>query len=144
MKYKLSIFVMIFPLIIGGSIYLFWRPDSLLMFVWIDYLGLTDILMWIRGSLINYKLPDWILYNLPNGVWTYSFTALLVYLWVESTSWKKYLYMLTPLTLGFSFELGQYFNIIPGTFCIGDILAHLTGAFIGYVLIIKLKKREDE
>ncbi len=134
---KTSIFILIImlPLITGGLIYFLWRPDSLLMFVWIDYVGLTNSLMFLRESFQHYQLPSGILYNLPNGTWTYAFTAMMTYIWLGSTSSRKILFILLPLSLGFAFEYGQYINIIPGTYCYGDVLAHLFGAIMGYIVI---------
>lgn len=142
MKKQSAIVVLtVLPLMIGGLIYLLWRPETLLMFVWADHLGVIDLVMLARVHAELYYLPNWALYNLPNGTWAYAFTATMTYLWVETYGPKKLLYILMPFFLGVFFEIGQYLNVIPGTFCLGDIVAHLLGATLGYLLINLAQRR---
>lgn len=131
----LTAVLVLFPLFAGGVIYLLWRPDSIILFRWIEWLGVYDHLQVARSAVRGVKLPYWLLYNYPNGAWTYAFTATLALIWADARPAKKVIYLLIPLFSGLLLEWGQFLSIYPGTYCRGDVIAHFVGAFWGYMVI---------
>jgi len=135
-KVKLTLMIMVLiisPLLLGGLIYIGWRPESLLMFAWFEFLGIDNAVMILRTTLSQYDLPSWMIFWIPNGTWTFAFTASLALIWLQPENLADYLryrlfWILLPLIFGLTMEAGQLFQILPGTFCFGDIMAHLIGA----------------
>ena len=123
------------PLLIGSLIYIGWRPLNLTMFSWFEEVGILESILYIRATLSMFNIPDWVIYCLPNGTWTFSFTAVMSFLWLQSDSQMKYFWIFTPIALGYLIELGQYYNILVGTFCYGDLIAHTIGAFLALFLV---------
>ena len=52
-------------LFLGGSIYLLFRSKSILMFVWVDKLGLTPVVDKIRSELSHVSLSPISIYEPP-------------------------------------------------------------------------------
>jgi len=113
------------------------------MFDWFRALGLEDVINAWRGGASLYRPPGWVLFYVPNGTWTYAFTSILTYLWIDTFSFIKYLAILFPVSMGLFLEIGQYINFIPGTYSHGDIIAHLLGAIIGFSLVKFIFKRRE-
>lgn len=68
--------------LIGGFIYIAFRSTSLLMFKWFDILGLSNAIYTIRAGVSDYKIASsWILYSLPDGLWTLSYIIVMAALW---------------------------------------------------------------
>lgn len=123
------------PLIIGSLVYISWRPNNLLMFSWFEYLGVMNSILVVRNSLSSFNPPNWVIFWLPNALWSFSFMTILYWLWGKQNNKIKYFFLLLPFVFGFFMELGQLFNILPGTFDIGDIIAHLIGVLLAIFLI---------
>jgi len=122
--------VVILPLLAGSLVYIGWRPKSLIMFSWFESMGVAGFIFQLREILSDYSLPNWVIFWLPNGTWTFAFTASLAFIWLNSNLRIKYLWLLIPLLLGIMMEIGQFWALLPGTFCWGDLLAHITGGVL--------------
>lgn len=131
------LFIVLAPLCIGGIVYVVWRPyTSLLMFSWFEHLCLADYVLFLRNTFSYINAPYWFIDWFPNASWTFSFMTVMYWLWGKQVYKIKYFFILLPVFLGLTFELAQLFNLLPGTFDIGDILAHLVGA-LSAILIVK-------
>lgn len=107
----------VIPTALGAWIYIAFRSPNLLVFDWIDAVGMSGLI--IRP---NAQLPDWLLYSLPDGCWVYAFTSWMLIIWARFSPW-----VLVALTLAIGSELGQLFSIVPGTYDNVDIVFYLFG-----------------
>jgi len=122
-------------MVIGGCVYTIFREKSLLMFKWFNLLGISKQIDYLRVYFSEINIPNWILFNYPDGVWIYSFVSLMLIVWEnEESSLKKFWYMIVPI-LGICAEIGQYINIVPGTFDILDLFFCLIGTILPFILI---------
>jgi hypothetical protein len=116
----------IFPLLIGLTLYtLSGRlifPLNLLLRQPIDY---------------TYRLPNLILFNLPDGLWSYAFMSFIILLWRNDSYKNRWIIVVFMVSLGW--ELGQKIGFINGTFDWLDCLFIL----IFNVLSIKILKHES-
>jgi len=128
------------PVFIGSMIYVIWRGTSLLMFRWFDYLHLTGVVATLRN--LAFEVPEWVIYNLPNGLWSYSFLFILTYIWFDSKAKARYLWMsLVPL-LSIGSELGQFFGFIPGTFDVVDLIFYMLFMCLSVTSAVKVRGKE--
>lgn len=106
------------PLLAGSAIYLLWRERSLLMFAWVDAAGLGPGLDAARAATAaaGARLPRWVLYSLPNGLWIFSLNAALLQVWGGGPGLSRGLWLTVALALGAGAELLQLAGLLPGSF----------------------------
>ena len=123
----MQIFCLIISILLffaGGSIYVLYRSLSLRMFFWFKELGVYHTILSIRDAFGFYKLPDWVVYSLPDGLWMSSYIILTAQLWHKNYSNEALALPLTlPLFVNVS-ELMQALGLFPGTFDINDIVCY--------------------
>jgi len=80
--------------------------------------------------------PRWFSYSLPDALWTYACISLILIYWREGPFFYKALWLGIAITLGVGFEVGQLLNIVPGTFCVSDLIFSI--AAIGLALLMEV------
>jgi hypothetical protein len=127
------------PVCVGGIIYIIFRPESLLMFRWFNFLGISSLIYNLRSSLYikQITIPFYyqpLIYSLPNALWLFSFVFSILYVWKDSKSKIKYFWILLICFIGIGGEIGQALKFIPGVFDITDsglsIIAIMSANFI--------------
>jgi hypothetical protein len=108
------IYHVLVPLSVGTFIYWAARP-TVLAFSFYDFSPLS----WSK------YLPNWVLFNLPDGLWSYAFVSFTLILWQNNTSLSAKFWIMTAFLLGIVLEIGQYFGFISGTFDWLDVLIYL-------------------
>ena len=114
------------------------------MFNWFQELSLTNEIELVRNHFSNYNFPDWIVYNLPDLLWVFSFTSLLLIIWNMKINKENIAYIIVPMGLGIISELGQLFSIMDGTFDKIDLLFYLLGGLTSVFIFSKLKTNNNE
>ena len=139
MKRKLIIGIL--PLIIGGLIYLTYRTDTLKMFGWFEYIGLSNTVDLFRSNqfLQSLTVPNWIKFSLPDALWLFSFNYILLTLWDFNVTRQSIFWLILAPTVGLFSEIGQLAGIIPGTFDIVDLVLLSIATIIAFLSIINLK-----
>ena len=125
---------------LGGATYLLFRPTSLTLFSWIEKINMFDYVDTVREN-INFSLPGWVIYSLPDGLWILSYMLVIGAIWdFDLKNSAPALFFLPALAL--ISELLQLPGIVPGTFDPGDILAYALGITLAMVYIIKNNRYE--
>ena len=140
---KQLIFGSILTLITGGMIYILFRTSSLKMFSWYQIIGLDELTNELRKFTFQFadKIPEWILFSLPDGLWIFSYVSLMLFIWKNSVSIKNIFWISIIPILAIGSEIGQLFGLVSGTFDFVDLLLYLFGMtlpFIFYYKSIKL------
>jgi len=121
MKVKYILWHVMLPLFVGGFIYLVFRDTSLLLFDWLEVLGLKGLLFKARRLLkpLQKFIPDFFIYSLPDGLWVYAITANMTLIWrnVFNSIWPHF-----GLLLGIGIEILQSQSFIPGVYDNMDII----------------------
>ena len=113
----------------GGLTYLLFRPCTLLMFRLVDALGAMDALEKFRG-LVSYtgtQLPEWVVYCLPNALWSAAY-ILTVEALLKPSRGKLAVAGIMPVAGAVS-EWLQAVGVLGGTFDALDIVAYLLPYF---------------
>jgi hypothetical protein len=137
-RYILLSFLAVF---VGGFIYILFRPKEPLFFNWFSTIGTENWLHAIREkSLPIYSsLPNWMVYSLPNGLWAFAYTIIVLRIWKGSHSFMKYFWFLSIPILVFGFEVLQLTGDLQGTFCWSDMLWGALGITLGLRTIYRIK-----
>ena len=97
----------------GGAIYLLQRSTQLLMFRLVDGLGLSETVGSLRLSSGTW--PEFIVYNLPGGLWAASYVLLADALFCRQALSVRLMWVsLVPL-IGVGSEVLQMVGLCPGT-----------------------------
>lgn len=127
----------------GAMVYIYLRSAEPLFIQWLETAGFQKIFSVSNDFFIHLKLPDWLLYTLPSGLWAFAYSILITGIWWNSQSWIKYIWFVSILLLVIGWELSQLTGIISGVSSLGDIFAGLLGAVIGIITGIKIIKPKN-
>lgn len=136
-----KIFIGILPVFLGGLIYLTYRVDSLLMFNWFKIIGLNDLVNFLRTDNIlqNLTIPNWVKFSLPDALWLFSFTYIIILLWDFKITRQSAFWIFIAPTVGLFSEIGQLIGIIPGTFDKVDLLLLILSTALPFYSVSNLK-----
>jgi len=102
-----------FSIFFGLFIYVFWRG-----------IYIIDPSEQIFPLFPSMKIPGWIKYNVPDGLWLYAFLSALFFIWKEKFSGQLFIWLILAIFICFFFEISQAYGIFPGTFDWYDMLAY--------------------
>lgn len=122
-------------LTVGGVIYLAFRQQDMLLFMVSDALGLGPSIDALRDMMAPLR-PDvpWVLYALPDGLWTLSSILCMTALWHPDVR-RQRLWALPIPAVGIGSELLQAIGWMPGVFDVADLLCYLTATLVGYAVM---------
>ena len=125
------------PITIGGLIYLLFRADTLLMFRWIEIVGMDTYLYNIRSCFSSIKITDIsiLLYSVPDGLWVYSLTAFMLFVWKGELSKHSAAWLLIGPVLATGGEIAQGLGLINGTFDLYDLVLCAIGSIAPIVVL---------
>ncbi len=142
--FKIKLFVnhSLIPLIFGGLLYVLFRSTTLRLFEWFSLIGLEDTIHFARNSLFEFKnhFPYWTYYSLPDGLWAYSLTSVLLILWDGRLTYWLFL----PLFTGTFVEIAQGLKMFPGTFDIVDLTFTILALLLSIIIINYKFKQNDK
>ncbi len=124
------------PILLGSLIYVLYRKPTLLVFQWIDTVGLTPCIVLLRNQ-ITLPLTSFIQYSLPDGLWCYAFAYTLFQIWKDESIIARYLIIGGIPMIGVVSELLQIPHWIQGTFDLNDVIAYGAAGIILYVISIQ-------
>ena len=130
------------PLLVGSLIYIVWRSDRLLVFSWLEAVGLTIPAGHIRESArnVHHILPHWCLFSLPDGLWAYSFVATMTLIWGRISNAINGMWIGVASLLGCGSEILQSCHWLPGTYETADLVAYAAGSVFAYCLTSKRRE----
>jgi hypothetical protein len=118
------------PLLLGLIIYFLFRKTSDL--VASQYFGL------IWADKIAFSAPNFIMHNLPDGLWSYAFTNGIIQIWKYELNQNSIIWICLIPFIGITTEILQAQQIFIGTYDSMDLVAYFI-AFIASVKQCKIK-----
>ena len=128
------IMIYLFPLTLGGFIYIIFRTETLIMFHWFKYLNISNEVDSIKNMRTGYSFPNWFIYNLPDGLWIFSYTAISLEIWKNSITRQNIFWVFSIPIISVLSEFLQLFKIIPGTFDFLDVTFYLLGTIFSFYI----------
>lgn len=122
-------------LTIGGLIYLGFRTETLLMFTWSKWIGMTSFVQSWRTICSNTTLPEWVIFSLPDGLWSFAYILFMDAIWMDYKNPRFIMYASILPTIAIILEFFQLFGLLSGTFDLIDLLCYLSS--ILFFIIIK-------
>jgi hypothetical protein len=121
------------PIGLGAAIYLLWRSPQLLVFRWVEWVGLSGAVDTARvlAHAPGAHLPQAVLFSLPDGLWVYGLTAAMTLVWnAESSLVARRCWVGVALVLALTTEAGQAVRLVPGTFDFADVVFCVAAAVL--------------
>jgi hypothetical protein len=129
-KEQIVFFQSILPLFLGILIYAFWRP--------IPFIDPAQITFPLN---CNIQVPNWVKYNLPDGLWMYALLSSLFFLWRQHFSRQCIVWLVLAVCMSFLLEILQEFDIIQGTYDLKDLITYILSTIIFFITNISFKKQ---
>ena len=133
-------------LCLGEMAYILYRPLDLYMLWPFKATGTIQVVERIRNNNIfpsKESLPDYIVYNMPDGMWLLSVMLVMEAIWAEEECVSKKCFVWSMPVIIVVWEVLQYLGIASGTWDTGDILAYMT-AIIVFITIKKIMKMSNK
>ncbi len=108
-------------LLIGGLTYLLFRPTTLVLFQLVRLMGLEDAVLRWREEVAGARMPEFVVYCLPNGLWAAAYVLLIHALLMGQPAKTRLLAVAVIPLIGVVAEAMQAFGFLPGTYDNGDI-----------------------
>lgn len=121
----------------GTAVYLLFRTTDLYMFSAIKSLPVYHKLDVLRKSCSGFTMPDWVVYNVPDGLWLFAYLLLIEAIWLNDTGRAKSLFLCALPALAVATEFLQMWNPSFGTGDVWDVAAYGIATIL--FLIIKHK-----
>jgi hypothetical protein len=107
----------------------------------VEYVGLTDLMMLARSQLTKnpLQIPDFVLYSLPTGLWSFSFIYCVTLIWSGALR-QGLVYFGVAISMIFGAEFLQLLYL-EGVFDPMDMWANLIGVMAGFgaALIVRVR-----
>jgi len=139
-----SVLILAFlSLAMGGMLYLGLRQSPPVFVEFLADIGFAGWLAAFRQTFASFRksIPDVLLYSMPNALWSFSYTLIMMDIWWRDTSRARSFWLATIPVVVFGWEGLQYVRLAPGTGCIEDMVFSLLGLVAGYIVIICWKGR---
>lgn len=134
---KFNLLNTLISLLLAVTIYVLFRTKVYMVIDHAHFHILHDAINGIQSYSKQLKaiLPGWVIYSLPDGLWTYAFTSFFVlhFRFDPFSKLKVFALAFTPV-LSVSFEVGQHFHIFPGTFDFVDLFFDFAGSILPFLL----------
>lgn len=118
-------------LLCGCSIYLLFRSKTINLYQWCSMVGLADVIDILRMGVMNWQVPDFIRFCLPDGLYCASYILLMDAVWPDNGK-LRYLAVLFIPIVAIGHELLQCVGITKGTFDVSDLLCYIVPLAIYY------------
>ncbi len=113
----------------------------------IIYLGFRDNLIInklihmevIKDYCLLIKLPNWVIYSLPDALWMFALILLVVTIWNFTLSKSCIIWIIISFLTGILFEILQKPRFIKGTFDYIDLIFIIVASIFPILLTFKLK-----
>ena len=138
----LSILTSVLLLSLGGGMYVLLRPRVILLFRVIDKIGVGSWVDAQRAHFAGSVLPEWVVYCLPNGLWSASYILLMDAIMKHRSLHERLAWACVIPVLGVISELLQGMGMLTGTFDTIDLACYAV-PFLIYAALLWIRNRNE-
>lgn len=126
----------ILPLGFASTIYFVFRSETLIVFDLFKRIHFFNFIESIRNHSLfsTIILPKWFLYALPDGLYLFSFTTLMMLLWGNKISGSQKFWIFSIPMMAITSEVLQSFGWFPGTYDTADLICYIIGFILPFFL----------
>jgi hypothetical protein len=136
MTTRLQMLIGLVMLLLGGMIYLLFRPTTLLLFHTLDMVGLMPLVTDWRTLAAACQPSEFVVYSLPGGLWAAAYILLVVNLLGRVRRWQRMTVASIIPLVGICSELMQRAGLLPGVFDTADLVCYAVPLIILNMYII--------
>jgi hypothetical protein len=131
------------PLILGGLVYVLFRRRELVLFEWLSFLHLDEVVRAARDLVapVRGALPSWVLFNLPDALWGWALGGFMGCVWREGSPRARAVWIGLGAAMVAAFELLQAPGVLPGTFDWVDLAVSCVAYASGVAVTTRAEKR---
>jgi hypothetical protein len=128
------------PLIIGGLLYLGWRPPTLLIHRLVRVAGFARTLDGLQSMAAALpRIPSLVALSLPDALWSYSLVAHFGRLWTrDEHRVSRVVWVSIAVAIAIGSELGQLAGFVPGVFDVVDLLCISVACTVAVLFLPRL------
>lgn len=108
----------------GAVVYMLFRPRVLLGFLLLDSIGVGEWVDSLRFSASGIQLPAFVVYSLPNGLWSLSYLLVIDTITDVLPLHKRAIWASVIPVIGIVSEFLQLPGWVPGVFDTQDLLCY--------------------
>ena len=120
----------------AAYIYVSSRSANMALYEWLGIDYYNSFFEYIRDHSV--VLAPWVRFNLPDGLWIFSFLLFMEGIWGNDRH-MKWIFCIIIVVFAFVVEFIQFIGYFPGTGDIWDILAYIIAIML-FLIINKLKQ----
>lgn len=127
----------VLPVLLGGLVYVCFRPTNLLLFDWATAAGLSGAVGSLRTFMapLGPWLPGWAIHSAPAGLWGMALVATVALIWRGEIDRRACAYLTIAIATACGSEVLQWTGHMPGTFDPVDLAAYILGASVGLLAL---------
>ena len=103
----------ILPMLAGCGLYVLFRPANLKIHDWFQTVGIEFPEYYHR---FHFRLPDYYIYNLPDGLWAYSLVSIILIIHFRENDLLLKAFLALSIIVAIGSELAQLTPRVHGTF----------------------------
>lgn len=120
-------------------IYVCNRSFDMVIYQWLDIDVYNDFFSLFRENAID--LPEWMLYNLPDALWLFSYMLFVDAVWGNNN--LKYGFVISMFIFALAMECAQMVNFCPGTGDFFDILSYIIAVIVYFLYNFLIYRYEN-
>lgn len=131
---KFYVFLIIMSSLTAGlMIYVNGRAHHLILHRILDQIGILNFLT-IDSLSFLIEAPDWIRFQLPDGLWMLALVLSIRLIWGFNKSRAATFWVLSAVVVALVYEWLQQFGLTPGTYDFKDLIALVIASAFGLLI----------
>jgi len=128
----------IMPLFLGAWIYILFGAGNIRLVRWAE--GIPPLKK-MRETFEGTDVPDWLVFNLPGGLWIFALLQMVYFVWGNRKKAENWIVLCIILAIGH--EIGQYMAWFSGTYDDMDVITYLIFIILSVLLYRKYPVMEE-
>jgi hypothetical protein len=99
---------------------------------------LFGFIEYLRNDVLEWAVPDFIKYSLPDGLYCAAYILLMDAIWDKQNGIAKYFFLSIVPVMAIVIEILQYYGIVKGTFDVYDLICYAVPVLLYVFIEVKI------